>query len=135
MTATIPYVYPVSEVVRVVDGDTYWLRLDVGFRETLLVNVRLSGFDCPELRSGSAYERAQGAVARDFAASFFRDLAGDHLYIRTEKDPDDFGRWLGDVWIDPPDGTAVHLGARLYELNLATRWPTRWREVYDTGAP
>jgi hypothetical protein len=27
------YVYKITEVVKVVDGDSYWLRVDVGFRQ------------------------------------------------------------------------------------------------------
>lgn len=35
---TQQYVYKVANVHRVVDGDTYWFYLDVGFRQTGLVN-------------------------------------------------------------------------------------------------
>lgn len=122
---TAQYIYRVTEVVKVTDGDTYWFRLDVGFRGTLLVNIRLSGWDCPERHKGSAFERAQAAVATEAAQRYLEAPGG--LWVQTQPDPDDFGRWLGDVWNE----SGTHLGDYLAALELATPWPTRWHEVYD----
>ena len=69
---TRPYIYRVTEVVKVTDGDTYWLRLDVGFRQTLLVNLRLLGYDCPERTRGSERERQLAKAATATAEQFFR---------------------------------------------------------------
>lgn len=136
-----PYVYRVTGIERVVDGDTYWLRLDVGFRQTMLTEIRLLGADCPETHHGSAFERAHGVKATLFAEQWLVDaLDGDGfedglLWVRTQKDPDDFGRWLGEVWREPQpiDLAADHwlLVDDLVDRGLATRWPTRWHETYD----
>jgi endonuclease YncB( thermonuclease family) len=120
-----PYDYAVSEVVKVTDGDTYWFRLDVGFRETLLVNVRLDGFDAPELNSGDTYERQKGAEAKAVAAQWF----GDHyglVRVATKPDPDSFGRWLGQVYA----GDSL-LGDVLRAEGLASIWPTRWHQEFE----
>lgn len=131
---TRPYIYPVDQVVKVTDGDTFWLRLDVGFRELLLVDIRLSGYDCPELNSGSLNERAQGKRARDVTTLFLGGLAWPgRLWVRTEHDPDSFGRWLGDVWVETPDEQQTHLGDVLRQRDLASVWPTRWRDEFDAA--
>src|SRR4051812_33725812 len=117
------YVYTVEEVVRVVDGDSGWLRLDVGFRQTMLVNYRALGIDCPEKTRGSAFEKAEAKHAEIVAREW---LTARHLQVRTEKDPDNFGRWLADIWdID----SGEHLATHLKSLGLASEWPKRWREV------
>ena len=92
------YVYNVENVVRVSDGDTFDLTLDLGFNLSLDVRVRLAGIDCPE--SGTP----EGAAARAYtdnwlsAAMFVKEMAP--LTVRTSKAllPDgSFGRWLGEI--------------------------------------
>lgn len=125
------YDYRVAEVVKVTDGDTYWLRLDVGFRALVLVDVRLNGYDCPESNRGSTFERERARAARELAAGFLdAGILADDLRVVTAHDPDDFGRWLGDVYRTGVDVNS-HLGELLLNAELATVWPTRWRERYD----
>lgn len=124
-----PYDYAVTEVVKVTDGDTYWFRVDVGFRESLLVNVRLDGFDAPETNSGDTTERNAGAVARSLAAQFFTDHAGK-VRVATKPDPDSFGRWLGQVYATTDTGD-VFLGDVLRAQGLASIWPTRWHQEFE----
>jgi endonuclease YncB( thermonuclease family) len=123
------YVYRITEVVKVTDGDTYWLKVDVGFRMEALINVRLLGFDCPERNKGSEFERARGKVATTLTWSWLSTREVTY-WVRTEKDPDDFGRWLGEIWFE--DGTTtVHLGDHLRNYRLASVWPTRWRDEFE----
>lgn len=135
MSTSQQYIYRITEVVKVTDGDTFWLRLDVGFRQTLLVNLRLSGYDCPERTRGSERERAMAREAQQVAALFLQERVvrgAGSLWVRTEQDPDNFGRWLGDVWREDPDGIRRHLGAELRSHDLASVWPRRWRDEFDT---
>jgi endonuclease YncB( thermonuclease family) len=121
------YVYKITDVVKVTDGDTYWLRVDVGFRQENLIHVRLHGFDCPEAHRGSEYEKAQAVQARQAALDFFANPK--HIrWIQTEQDPDNFGRWLGRIW---DDATGELLGQYLRFLGLASVWPTRWRDEFE----
>lgn len=130
------YVYRITEIVKVTDGDTYWLRVDTGFRQTLLINVRLNGYDCPERHKGSAFEKTEAIRAASVATDFLEPVTpipGSSLWVRTEKDPDNFGRWLGDVWIesDSDRWPERHLGAELRSHGLASVWPQRWRDEYE----
>lgn len=123
------HVYRVTEIVKITDGDTYWLRVDVGFRQTILVDVRLAGFDAPETNSHDDVERVAATAAKGVADAYLRTaLDAEDLWVRTEPDPDSFGRWLGHVHAgDKPEDD---LGRRLEAKQLATEWPTRWHEVY-----
>ena len=129
---TRQYVYRVTDVPRVVDGDTYWLTLDVGLRHTALVNVRLHGYDCPETNGGTVAEKVAGRRATVEAQLWLvHAMADPHttVWVSTLPDPDSFGRWLGAVWAEHVgyDGVDDLLGAHLCELGLASVWPTRWR--------
>jgi endonuclease YncB( thermonuclease family) len=120
------YVYRVTEVVKVTDGDTFWLRVDVGFRALVLAHTRLNGYDTPERNSRDPYEREAAALAAGHAAAFLHAaLADGDLWVKTYKDPDSFGRWLGDV-----TSGGVLLGESLRAEGLASLWPTRWREEF-----
>lgn len=129
---TQQYVQRVTDVVRVVDGDTYHLRVSLPFYLEAVITVRLLGFDCPERNSGSAFEKQQAIVATTVAGEFLTTAAG-LLWVRTEKDPDSFGRWLGEVWREDADGTRMLLGDALRAQGLASVWPTRWHTEYDTA--
>ena len=127
---TRPYIYPIVSVVRIVDGDSFWLQLDVGFRQIQLTNIRLAGWDCPEMRGGSEYERLKAKEATALSGHFLTQTDGKQLWIMTQKDPDSFGRWLGDIWREDFE-TVDHLGDLLESAQLAVRWPLRWHDIYD----
>lgn len=121
------YVYKVRDVIDVVDGDTYDLILDVGFHQRMASRFRLNGWDTPELRRGSDYEKE---CAQEATQTVERWLDGyvaaeQQILARTHKS-DSFGRWLVDLFVGADD-----LGEWLGGNGLATRWPTRWREEYD----
>lgn len=118
-----------AELVEVVDGDTYDLKVDVGFHGVFAHRFRLFGYDTPEMRKGTTFEREQGAAARALASDWFAGLSGE-IYVRTHK-ADSFGRWLADVHEGHDGEVGEHLGDVLAAAELATSWPTRWREVFD----
>jgi endonuclease YncB( thermonuclease family) len=79
--------YP-AEIVRVIDGDTVILRVDVGFRSRYEDSFRLMGCNAPE---GKANESAQK----------LRELLqpGLAVTVKTAK-PEKYGRWLADIATD-----------------------------------
>jgi endonuclease YncB( thermonuclease family) len=130
MSPTLPYVQRITDVVRVVDGDTYHLQVSLPFYLQAVITVRLDGFDCPELNGGDAYEKQKGQEAKALAVEFLT-LQDAILWVRTEKDPDSFGRWLGDIWSEDVDGNQQHLGDVLRAAGLASVWPTRWHQEFE----
>lgn len=132
---TLEYVSRVGGVWKITDGDTYWLVLRLPFRHAATECIRLVGYDCPERTKGSAWEKTRAKDATTLASVFITETLtspGCRLWVRTEPDPDDFGRWLGDLWREYPDGSRRHLGAELRSAGLASIWPTRWRDEFDT---
>lgn len=56
----LPWVYQRCEVVKVRDGDTFDVRMDIGFGLSMEVAVRLRGINCEEMK-GSKAELAEKA--------------------------------------------------------------------------
>lgn len=91
-----PYCYN-AEVVRVVDGDTIRLNIDLGF-DTVLRNqsVRLYRVDTPECRTRDLKEKAAGLLAKDVVKGFVDQ--GSKVIIKTRLDTKGkFGRILGTI--------------------------------------
>jgi micrococcal nuclease len=83
------YIYR-AECVRVVDGDTLVLRVDLGLRCSVEIEARLHGIDAPELRT------PEGKQAKVFVE---RLLPGLPLVVQTFKDQRSFARWVCDVFV------------------------------------
>jgi len=94
------YQYSVSDVVKVVDGDTVDLMVDLGFRTYTLQRIRLSNINTPELRGGTAESRAKAVEAKEFVKTWFEKAKTDGLSIivTTFKDKQGkYGRYLGQI--------------------------------------
>lgn len=129
-----------AELVRVLDGDTVVARLDLGFRLSATLEIRLYPWDSPEKRvttcprchlKTSPYELAQAKLATELTHKWFDYPIGEELWVTTQKDPEVYGRWLGDFWFDSP--YTATLGLALEQADLATTWPMRWHEEFDPG--
>lgn len=96
------YHYRVLRVLRVVDGDTLDLELDLGFSLRLKQRVRLVGVDAAETRTLDLAEKERGLSAKAFVAEWVERNAP--LIARTSKD-DKYGRMLADLIA--PDGTSL----------------------------
>lgn len=124
----IKHSYHVLDVPKITDGDTYWMDVDLGFRGRAVHPIRLMGYDCPESRGPSNLEKEMAYQATSVATLFIQTaLHRDALCVRTKKNPDSFGRWIGEVW---NESTGEILGVVLEYRGLATKWPTRWRDVH-----
>ena len=86
------YEYAVKEVVRVVDGDTIDVLIDLGFDLTKKERIRLAGIDTPESRTRDLEEKALGLEAKDFLHGLLDNAV--ELRVKTEKDGK-YGRMLG----------------------------------------
>lgn len=86
------YQYHHAEVIRVIDGDTVELAIDLGNSIRWKGNFRLFGIDTPE-RGRPGFHEATAYLASLLASGLAR--------VETHK-PDKYGRWLVDlyVWVD-----------------------------------
>lgn len=110
------YEYHVKKVLKVVDGDTIDVDIDLGFDISYTQRVRLAGIDTPESRTKDAREKALGLEVKDKIKKAI-DAAKD-VVIKTEK-PDSsekYGRILGWVFLD---GNTKSLNEQLIEEGYA----------------
>jgi micrococcal nuclease len=88
-----------AELIRVYDGDTIWVDLDLGFGVWLRnQSIRLRGINTPEVRGS---EKDKGIVSRDRLAELL-DSAGGDCIIKTSrgKQKGKYGRILGEIFIE-----------------------------------
>ena len=85
------------KMVRVVDGDTVDVDIDLGFGVWMRnQRIRMYGIDTPESRTSDEVEKLYGKAATAFLVKWTN--AGD-LTLRTFKDDrGKFGRILGELW-------------------------------------
>ena len=86
------------KVVRVIDGDTVDVDIDLGFGVWLKKErVRLYGIDTPESRTRDLEEKKYGLAAKEFLTKMLDDEGG--IILKTHKDAEGkFGRILGELW-------------------------------------
>ena len=94
------YEYRVKQVLKVVDGDTIDVIIDLGFDVSFTSRVRLAGIDTPESRTTDAREKILGLEVKDYLKKAL-DGATD-IVIRTEKadSSEKYGRILGWLFIN-----------------------------------
>lgn len=83
-----------ADVIRIVDGDTLRVNVDLG-DDVLLRNkaVRLIGVDTPEIRG---LEKEQGDQWTEWVRGWLQ-TNGWEVFLHS-RERDSFGRWLGVVW-------------------------------------
>ena len=83
------------KIVRVVDGDTIDVDIDLGFNHWIHnERIRLFGVDCPECRSRDKEEKAAGIAAKKFVT---RRLQLGGTYTVSTQGKGKFGRYLGVI--------------------------------------
>ena len=85
------------KMVRVVDGDTVDVDIDLGFGVWMQKQrIRMYGIDTPESRTSDKVEKVYGKAATEFLTKWTN--AGE-LTLKTFKDgKGKFGRILGELW-------------------------------------
>lgn len=101
----IPYIYRAT-ITRWVDGDTVWMDVDLGFRFHAVLDFRLTGINTPE--------RGKPNWAESIAMVNRLATPGTPVIIQSRKDPDKYGRWLADIWVN-----GIHINAELVKGGLA----------------
>ena len=94
------YEYRVKKVLKIVDGDTIDVDIDLGFNISYYQRVRLAGIDTPESRTTDKKEKELGLEVKDRLKKAVD--AATKIVIKTEK-PDSsekYGRILGWVFLD-----------------------------------
>lgn len=93
----MPFVYRHARLVRVIDGDTAVLEIDMGNRILWVESFRLNGIDAPEIRAPGGVE----------AKTHLEGLLSNGVSRVETFKPDKFGRWLADIHIAVNGGEAL----------------------------
>ncbi len=107
-----------ATVVRVYDGDTIWVDIDLGFHIWFKrVKIRLARIDAPEIRGP---ERPAGLVARDFLRQL---ILNKPILLQTLKDrKGKYGRYLGEIWLEQ-EGQYINVNDEMLARGYASPWP------------
>jgi|TARA_Y100000004_G_scaffold121938_1_gene137078 micrococcal nuclease len=92
--------YRVSKVVKVVDGDTIDVILDMGFDILYKQRVRLFGIDTPESRTSDKIEKKYGLMSKKFLQDKLKSASKISIKTYKGEETGKFGRILGDVFVD-----------------------------------
>ena len=91
------YYYKV-EILRVVDGDTVDVRIDLGFNVWHKCRVRLLGINAPESRTRDKEEKKRGLAAKSWLIDKL-ESAEDELEMKSYG-VGKYGRVLGEIYIN-----------------------------------
>ena len=121
------YNFRVTEINRVLDGDTIDVTIDLGFDLFKKERVRIAGVDTPEKRTRNLEEKELGIDATNWLKKKLEDTIageGDELLIRTELKGGvgKYGRLLGWLYINEE---TVSLNEQMIEEGYA--------HAYDGG--
>ena len=81
-----------ATLIKIVDGDTVDVLIDLGFNTTKKERVRLLGIDTPESATKDLAEKKLGLEAKEYITQWF--VKNTPFRLQTTKD-DKYGRILG----------------------------------------
>tara|TARA_R110002020_G_scaffold84246_1_gene208845 strand:- start:11 stop:382 length:372 start_codon:yes stop_codon:yes gene_type:complete len=84
-----------AEVLRVVDGDTVDVRVDLGFHVHYRVRVRMYGINAPESRTRNKEEKIRGLAAKERLEQM---IEGKTVTLKSHG-VGKFGRCLGEITV------------------------------------
>lgn len=116
-----------ATVLKVIDGDTIDLSIDLGFQIHYKIRVRLYGVNTPESRTKDAEEKTIGLKAKEFTQNWLTNH--QWVFVNTIPDKNDkYGRILAKIYssedIDNP--TTACLNTDIIQSGFA-------REYYGIG--
>ena len=100
-------------VVRIIDGDTYEVDVDLGFKTWVRKSLRLARYDAPETMGINRSEAGIQTKSRVIELL----PPGKHIVVVSEKYEDKYGRFLAHVLIDDEN-----LGEKLFLEGLVKKY-------------
>lgn len=82
-----------AQVKEVIDGDTVWADIDLGFGIYTTRKLRMKGINAPELHGESA-------EAGQKSKEYLTERIGNKTVQITTYTPDKYGRMLADIFLD-----------------------------------
>ena len=102
-----------AEVIRVIDGDTLEVRLDLGFKIQHTTTLRLAGLNAPEMRTD------EGHAAKAWLTA---ELSEKKIFVETIKDKKEkYGRYLAKIDAQDDGGMWYSVNDRMIAEGQAVR--------------
>lgn len=126
----VEYLPTKGYMVDVYDGDTFTLAVLLENRWTKWP-VRVTGIDCPELRTKNPNEKQIAVRAKEYVLAF----KGKEVQLKNVS-REKYGRLLAEVHVDE-----LNIGEELLSRRMAVRYdggtkqvPSDWVSYYEKGA-
>ncbi len=113
-----------AEVLKVVDGDTLWVRIYLRPDQWVKEKLRLRDLDCPEIAT------AEGKAAQRFTAALVARATA--VTVCTTK-PDKYDRYLADVFIAHPGGETYLNNALLSNGHATVKREWEFADWHDSA--
>lgn len=105
------------KVLRVLDGDTVDVMVDLGFNIFVKKRIRLHGIDAPEVRTRDSVEKAKGFIAKKRLEELFSKH--DNKAELVSHGIGKYGRCLGVLFIKSERDSVNDI---LIHENLVKKW-------------
>jgi len=102
-----------AELIRVIDGDTIVVYVDLGFNVKMKMTVRLYGINAPESRTRDLEEKKKGLATKRYVKIMLSKATNIQIHSIKDK-KGKFGRYLAEVIYDN-----VNLNKQLVKLKMA----------------
>jgi len=102
------YTYKIKKILKIYDGDTITIEVDLGFGVTKKEKLRLAFIDAPEIRGES---RPEGLKSRDWLREVLYSAEKEDKIIiaRTIRDrKGKYGRYIAELFLDDTEGISIN---------------------------
>ena len=122
-----------ASLLKVVDGDTVDLMVDLGFDVHHRIRVRLYGVNTPESRTTNALEKAAGLKAKEFAHDWMEQ--NPVVVIQTLKDKNEkYGRILANVYLVTDTGQELLVNKWMLTNGHAVPYDGKTKQLFDSDS-
>jgi len=104
-----PYAYD-AEITRVIDGDTFDFKIDLGFSINVKERLRLYGVNTPEIKGE---EKSEGDRVKAYVTKLILGKTFKILVYKKGK----YGRYVADLMLSKKERLSMHL----YKNGMAKR--------------
>ena len=117
------------KILRVIDGDTADVDIDLGFGVWLRKQrIRFAGIDTPESRTRDLVEKKYGIAAKAYVQSYLPD-GSDQTLVTVKDAKGKYGRILGKFWVfDSKTDAWRMLNDMMIEAHMAVEYHGKSKE-------
>ena len=91
------YTYKIDKIIRIVDGDTIDVLINLGFNVSIKQRIRLKGINAAETRTLNLEEKKKGLDAKEW---LIKELSREREWIIKTFKEDKYGRILGILYYE-----------------------------------